>query len=100
MDTVIDTLAIEIKGVTADAEKSIDNLSDSLSKLGKATRGLGLSGVAKQFKSVGTALNAMDAASISKLDTLSNALGKLSAAGNVKISSSIANQITNLGATW
>lgn len=97
MDMTVDSLLIEVQAPTAAAEKGIDNLSDSLSKLGKATRGLGLSGVAKQFKSVGTALNAMDAASISKLDTLSNALGKLSAAGNVKISSSIANQITNLG---
>ena len=97
MDMTVDSLQIEVQATSTAAVKSIDDLSNSLSKLGKAVGGLGLNAVAKQFKAVGTALNALDSASISNLGALADGLEKLSTAGKVKISASIPNQITNLG---
>lgn len=96
MDTTIDTLVIEVEGFTTDAEKSIDSLSKTLDTLGKATKGLGLNGVVKQFAALGTALNKVSA-SDEKLNKMANALEKVASCGNIKISSSVANQITNLG---
>jgi len=55
--------------------------------------------VTNQLKDINTALQGINSSSAGKLDTLSNSLSKLSGLGNIKISSSIANQIRNLGTT-
>ena len=96
MDMTVDSLVIEIQGNSASAEKSLSDLSNSLNVLKNATKGLGLSGVSKQFTALGTALNKVSVSG-EKLNEMASALEKIANCGNIKISSSVANQITNLG---
>ena len=56
LGTTIDSLELNIKSNSASAVKGIDALIQSLSKLGKATKGLGLSGVTKDTKKMSDAM--------------------------------------------
>lgn len=96
-DITVESLQLEVQSSSTKAASSIDNLSRTLGKLKSATKGLGLSGVAKQFTTLNTALNGISSENAEKLNKLANGLRTLSTCGNIKISSSVATQITNIG---
>ena len=94
MSTTIESLGLEIKTNSASAESGISALAGSLEKLKQATKGgLGLSSVAKQLTSVGTALNGINSTAVNNLSGLANAIKTLSGA---KVSTSIAKNITSI----
>ena len=98
MPTTIEQLELEVQSSSTSAVSGIDALSASLSKLKTATKGgVGLTSVANSVRSLDTALKSMDASGASKIDTLVTSLEKLKNLGNLKISSSIGNQLKNIG---
>ena len=56
-DITVENLQLEIQAPSAQAEKSIDNLVETLGKLKNATKNLGLSRVAKQVSTLNASLN-------------------------------------------
>ena len=97
-NTTIEQLELQVQSSSTSAEKGIDALSASLSKLKNAVKGgVGLNAVATQLNNINTALNGMSGDSPQKLSKLADSLQKLSNIGNLKISSSISNQIRNIG---
>lgn len=98
MPTTIESLELEVQSSSTSAICGIDALSASLSKLKNAVKGgVGLTSVTNQIRNTNTALQGIDSSSAGKLDTLSNSLSKLSGLGNIKISSSIGNQLQSIG---
>lgn len=98
MPTTIEQLELEVQSSSTSAVAGIDALSASLSKLKTATKGgVGLTSVANSVRNLDTALKSVDASSANKIDTLANSLSKLKELGNIKISSSIGNQLVNIG---
>lgn len=80
------------------AARSIDELTNTLSRLKSATKGgLGLTPVAKQLTTLNTALNSISSTNADNLNKMAQGLQALSSCGNLKLSSSVANQISNLG---
>lgn len=97
MDNTIDSLSIQISTDASRAEKGLKDLSDTLRRLRDATKGgLGLSSVASQVKKLSDSANGVNSTTIANLKGLADAMQKLSNLGNVKISASIANQITRI----
>ena len=97
-NTTIEQLELQVQSSSTSAEKGIDALSASLSKLKGAIKGgVGLNAVATQLNNINAALNGMSGDSPQKLSKLADSLQKLSNIGNLKISSSISNQIRNIG---
>lgn len=95
MSITVDSLELEVQSSAASAGNGIDALSKSLEKLKVATKGgLGLSSVATSLTKINTAANG---ANTSKLQNLVTSLKKLSECGNLKLSSSVATQIQNIG---
>lgn len=95
MSTTIESLELDIKQNSSSAVQGIGALSASLTKLKSATKGgVGLTTVANQIRNLNTALNSTDT---SKIDKLSSSLEKLKSLGGLKISSSIASQLKNIG---
>jgi len=98
MPTTIEQLELEVQSSSTSAVSGIDALSASLSKLKTATKGgVGLTSVANSVRSLDTALKSMDASGASKIDMLATSLEKLKNLGSLKISSSIGNQLKNIG---
>lgn len=98
MSTTIESLELEVQSSSTSATSGIDALSASLSKLKNAVKGgVGLTSVTNQLKGLNAALQGFESSSAGKLDTLTNSLSKLSGLGNIKISSSIGNQLKNIG---
>lgn len=94
-EATIDSLKLEIETSSTQASAGLEALITTLDRLKSATRGgLGLTSVIKQIRGVGDAARSIDSTSISNLDALSNALQTLSSVGGLKLSASIANQIT------
>lgn len=94
----IDSLELEVQSSSQSAVSGIDALSASLSRLKTAVKGgVGLTSVTNQLKNINAALQSVDDSAAGKLNTLANSLGKLRNLGNLKISSSIASQITSIG---
>ena len=97
-NTTIEQLELQVQSSSTSAEKGIDALSASLSKLKGAIKGgVGLNAVATQLNNINAALNGISGDSPQKLSKLADSLQKLSNIGNLKISSSISNQIRNIG---
>ena len=97
-DVTIEKLQLEVNSNSQNAVSGIDALSASLSKLKTSIKGgVGLSSVARQITNLNTALNGMDSGSANKIDKLATSLSKLSSLGQLKISSSIGNQLKNIG---
>ena len=91
MPTTIEQLELEVQSSSTSAVAGIDALSASLSKLKNAVRGgVGLTSVANQVRNLDTALKSMDSSGADKID-------KLKGLGSLKISSSIGNQLQNIG---
>lgn len=98
MPTTIEQLELEVQSSSTSAVSGIDALSASLSKLKTAIKGgVGLTSVANSVRSLDTALKSMDASGVSKIDALATSLEKLKNLGSLKISSSVGNQINNIG---
>lgn len=98
MSTTIDSLVLETKSNAQSAVSGIDALSASLGRLKSAVKGgVGLTSVTNQLKNLNTALGGVDASSAGKLDALASSLQKLHGLGSIKISSSIATQLTSIG---
>ena len=93
----IDKLELQIKSDSTNASRGIDALIGTLDRLKGVTKGgLGLTAVANQIKKVSDASNTISPTTINNLKGLSDAIKTLSGIGNIKISASIANQITAL----
>ena len=93
----IDSLSIQISSNSQGAVNGIKSLQDTLEKLRDATKGgLGLSSIANQVKKVSDSANGINSTTIANLKGFADAIQKLSNLGNVKISASIANQITKI----
>lgn len=93
----IDSLSIEISSNSQSAVSGIDTLKDTLERLRDATKGgLGLSSVANQVKKVSDSADGINSTTIANLKGFAEAIKTLSAVGDIKISASIANQITKI----
>ena len=91
----IDSLELKITSDSTDATNGLDKLADTLDKLKSYTKGgLGLTSVANQVGKIATESGKLSGTNLNNLKGLAEALKTLSGVGNVKISSSIANQIT------
>ena len=93
----LDKLVVQIESDSSSAAQGIEALATSLGTLKTATSGgLGLSSIAKNIESIKTSLSGIG--QIGK-DTqgLTKAVLTLKQLGNIKVSSSISNQIQNIG---
>ena len=98
MSTTIESLELEIQSNSTSAVKGIDALASSLNKLKAATKNVtGLTFVTKQFGTLNNALNSLNSNSVNNLTKLAEGLKILSSYSNLKLSSSVATQITNIG---
>ena len=92
MSTTIESLELEIKSNSNNAGNGIDALTQSLTKLKSATKGgLGLNAVASQIQEIGTASAAINPTVSTNVSGLAKAISSFN---GIKISSSIATQIT------
>lgn len=96
----IQGLEFEIEGQTTQANKGIDSLVNSLSKLKSALKGA--SGLNKMTDTLGEISQSINGTQSDKLTSLSGALSGL---GNVKISATVPKRLTEIGAalngiTW
>lgn len=96
-DMTVESLQLEVEVSSSQAATSIENLATTLGKLKIATKGLGLNGVSKQLGTLNTTLNSVNTTNADNLNKLANGIRTLSSCGNLKLSSSVATQITNLG---
>ncbi len=98
MPTTIESLELEVQSNASSAEKGIDALSASLSKLKNAVKGgVGLTSVTNQLKNLNSAVQSLDGNAASKIDKLTTSLAKLSSLGKIKLSSPVGNQLKNIG---
>ena len=97
MDNTVDTLRIEVVGETSDAVGGLEKLISVLEKIDKVASGgsKGLSSVQKKIGKITEAVNNLDAGGIVKIRNLSDSLKKLD---GIKISSTIANRLFDIGA--
>lgn len=95
MSTTVESLELELKSSSQSAESGLDALTRSLEKLKKATSGgVGLTSVAKQVSALSSAAKGLNGSDLSGLEKAVSVLTNL---GGVKISSTVANGITNIG---
>ena len=94
----IQGLEFQIQEDSAQAVDGLEKLSATLERLKTATSGgvSGLNTTAKQLQKLNTALSGLSGSG-EKLTSLANGLKALGEVGNVRVSSSIANQLTSLG---
>lgn len=96
-DITVENLQLEIQAPSAQAEKSIDNLAETLGKLKNATKNLGLTRVAKQVSTLNTSLNGVSSENAEKLNRLAQSLQTLSQCGTLKLSPSVSTQLVRIG---
>ena len=82
MSTTIESLELEILSNSTSAAKGIDALTQSLEKLGKATKSLGLSGVAKETGKISDAMNKVSTANAKTSKSFTDLYHKIKAATN------------------
>jgi hypothetical protein len=93
----IDSLQIELESNAKSATSGLDALTKTLERLKTATKGgIGLTAVTKQLGALNTAISGMNPNSTTGL---AKAILLLRNLGNVKISSSIATQLTKINET-
>lgn len=94
----IDNLAIEIESNSADAERGLESISKALEGLRISTSNQrGLNVVAKGVRAIADATNSMSPTGVQSLNEMTNALNRMVALNNIKISSSFASQIRAIG---
>ena len=90
-DATIDSLRLEVNSNATNAEQGLDKLARTLKKIQTATgKGLGLTAVVNELKTANTSISS------SSLDALNKAVETLQNLGNIKVSSSIGNQIKSI----
>ena len=96
-DTTINSLSIKITSDSKDAVDGLSRLQQTLKDIKEATKGgFGLTAVANQVEKLAESANKVNSTTVNNLKGLAEGMKKLSEIGNFKISSSIANQITNI----
>lgn len=99
MATTIEQLELEVQSNTASAVSGLEALSETLGKVKAAAKGgMGLTSVSKRLESLNTALSALNTGNFDKLSKVAESLEKLKSVSGVKISPSIANQLTKISA--
>ena len=97
VSTTIEQLELDVQSNSTSAVGGIDALASSLDKLKNATKGgAGLTAVTKRLATLNTTLSGFSGAA-DNLNNLARGLQMLSSCGNLKLSSSVATQITNIG---
>lgn len=97
-DVELQALELRVVGNSSDAKQHLDTLIDTLGRLDDATKdGCGLDALVKSMGRVSDAANKLDSNMNAKLTSLAKGLGALSKVSDLKLSSSIANQITAIG---
>lgn len=94
----IDNLVLEIETNSNDAVRGLDNLAIALDRVrtfSSNQRGLGV--VAKGIRSIADATNSMSMTGVQSLNEMTNALNRMGALNNIKLSSSFASQIKAIG---
>lgn len=96
----IQGLEFQIQEDSAQAVRGLDNLTTTLERLKVATSGgvSGLSTTAKQLQKLNTALSGLDSGTTQRLHAVADGLKALQGLNNIKLSSSIPNQLTALSA--
>lgn len=98
MSNTIESLEIEIIGSSKSAEKALDALEKSLGKIKTAVKGgLGLTAATHQLEKLNGVLGSLKGSGGSNLTSLAKGLEALSKVSGLKLSSSLATQIANLG---
>ena len=88
----LQTLSLKIEAESSNASKGIESLISTLKKLEKV-RGDNLVTFANHIRGLSDSMKSMSMNSVSMLNGLANSLAKIKSVGEVKISSSIGNQI-------
>ena len=94
----IDNLVLEINSNSVDAERGLDSVAKALERLrtfSSNQRGLGV--VARGIRSIADASNSMNMTGVQSLNEMTNALNRMGALNNIKLSSSFASQIKAIG---
>lgn len=94
----IDNLVLEIEFNSVNAERGLDSLAKALERLRTSSsnqRGLGV--VAKGIRSIADSTNSMSMTGVQSLNEMTNALNRMGALNNIKLSSSFASQIKAIG---
>lgn len=98
MSTTVESLELEIQSNSNSAVKGIDALASSLNKLKLATKNItGLTSITKQLSGLNDTLNGLNGNSVNGLTKLAEVLKNISSLNGLKLSSSIATQITAIG---
>ena len=99
MATTIEQLELEVRSNAGSAVSGIEALSNALAKLKSATKGgVGLTTVANQFNKFNSAMTSLDSSSASKINALADSLSRLKSLNGIKLSSTLAKQISAIGA--
>lgn len=94
----VESLELKIISDSKNAEQGLDALIDTLGRLKTATAGgCGLSSIATPLGKIADAANKINGSAGNNLTSLANGLKALSGVGNIKLSSSIGNQISAIG---
>ena len=94
----VESLELKITSSARDAERGLDALIDTLDRLRTVTQGgFGLSNLSSSLEKIGRATNTLNGSEGAKLIGIASGLKALSGVGNIKLSTSIANQITAIG---
>ena len=94
----IDNLVLEIESNSVDAERGLDNVAKALDRLRTfSSNQRGLNVVAKGLRSIADATNAINMTGVQSLNEMTNALVRMGALNNIKLSSSFASQIKAIG---
>lgn len=95
MSVEIDSLEIRVEASATEASTGIDKLTAALSNLKNMTKGgVGLTTVVNQISKLNSALSGINGKGVSSLNYLGKGLKNLYGLENIKISSSIGNQIS------
>jgi len=98
VSTTVESLELEVQSNAQLASNGIEQLKESLGRLKTATSGgAGLSSFNKKLTTLQTGLGNISHGSVDKLDKLARGLQGFSGLSNLKISSSVANQIGKIG---
>lgn len=94
----IDNLALEIESNSVDAERGLDSITKALERLRTfSSNQRGLKVVARGIRSIADATGAISFDGVQSLNEMTNALSKMGALNDVKLSSSFASQIRGIG---
>lgn len=97
-DQTIESLSIELRSDSKNAEDGIDRLVRSLGKLKSATKGgFGLGRIANQVKNLGDSAKSVNGETARNVDALGRAMERFSRLSNIKLSPSVSKQIRAIG---